>query len=109
MAYPLQAKPSQARPNETYYQMDKSSFTKGGISGIQMPFLARKPGKAFFCLCFKKVFGLWLVTHTSTAKYESQIKYRITNRLSENMPNKKKSWTSCKGEPVTFFRRLFIF
>jgi len=28
--------------------MDKSSFAKGGVRGLETPFLARAPGKAFF-------------------------------------------------------------
>jgi len=38
----------QAKPNKTYYQMDKSSFAKGGISRLETPFLVKIPGKAFF-------------------------------------------------------------
>ena len=28
----------QAKPNKTYYQMDTSSFAKGGVSRLQTPF-----------------------------------------------------------------------
>ncbi len=47
-AKPSQAKPSQAKPNSTYYQMETSSFAKGGIIRLRTPFLVRAPGKAFF-------------------------------------------------------------
>ena len=43
-----QAKPSQAKPNKTYYQMDTSSFAKGGVSRLKTPFLMKIPEKAFF-------------------------------------------------------------
>ena len=38
----------QAKPNKTYYQMDKSSFAKGGVSRSKTPFLVKIPEKAFF-------------------------------------------------------------
>jgi hypothetical protein len=38
----------QAKPNKRYYQVDESSFAKGGISRLQTPFLVKIPGKAFF-------------------------------------------------------------
>ena len=50
MALSLQSKPSQAKPNKTYYQMDKFSFAKGGINRLQAPFLVKIPEKAFFVL-----------------------------------------------------------
>ena len=38
-----------AKPNNTYYQMDKSSFfAEGGISRLQTPFLAKDFGKGVF-------------------------------------------------------------
>ncbi len=40
----------EAKPNNTYYQMDKSSFAKGGISRLQTPFLVKDSGKGVFCI-----------------------------------------------------------
>ena len=44
----ISCKPSRAKPNKTYYQMDTSSFAKGGVSRLQTPFPVKDSGKGFF-------------------------------------------------------------
>ncbi len=54
MALSLQAKPSQAKPNSTYYQMDKSPFSKRGRMGIINAFSGQSAGKGVFLFGFGK-------------------------------------------------------
>ena len=51
-----QAKPSQAKPSNTYYQMDISSFAKGGISRLQTPFLVKDSREGVFC--FDRIYRM---------------------------------------------------
>ena len=46
----------QAKPNKTYYQMDKSSFAKGGVRRLQTPFLVKDSGKGVFC--FDRIYRM---------------------------------------------------
>lgn len=41
-----------AKPNKSYYKMDKSSFAEGGVRRLQTPFLAKDSGKGVFCFKF---------------------------------------------------------
>mgnify|MGYP001597102581 CR=1 FL=1 len=44
----------QAKPNKTYYQMDKSSFAKRGVLNA---FSGQSAGKGVFCLGLKRQGG----------------------------------------------------
>ncbi len=73
MALSLQAKPSQAKPNKTYYQMDKSSLAKGGIRGLRTPFLEFLPEEVFFveyCNFFQYLQGAPFLERMVAAWYD---------------------------------------
>ena len=56
MALSLQAKPSQAKPNKTYYQTDKYPFAEKGSKGIKNAFSGKNFGKGVFC--FDRIYRM---------------------------------------------------